>query len=125
VYRDGYRTIGFEPAAPGWRAVWEVEDGFVYQDLAGWLILEECRIRESSGFSYPIQDDLIGTDPLPEVIVHAACVDSGEVIDISEDSNLYAVLGPNDPRAEEMAQKHVMTQMAENLEARKDPAPPA
>ena len=89
-----YRTVGFQPAPPGWRAVWKDEKGgYIHQDLAGWVLLEEC--SEKNGQFVPLMGGW-DEEPLPEMEIHAACSEGGVIIDVSGDNNFYTVLGPNE-----------------------------
>lgn len=52
---SGWRTVGFHPAAPGWRAVYvdpEATDGYHVAEVPGWLIQERQVVHADDGLEW-------------------------------------------------------------------------
>lgn len=87
-YTD-YRTLGFQPAPPGWRTVWLDDQGIHIYPMPGWITQTEA---EYDGFSHEYLRD---TDYRNTVATRVE--DYGvEPIRVS-DGHFWFVLGPDEP----------------------------
>lgn len=101
IEQDVWRTIGFQPAPPGWRVWWLwLEDDrprTSSQALAGWLVMEKAR---QNGIGYVVADDNVEPGDRRRWVV-AAIHERGGGEGLDEAREAWMVLGPGDPEPDQ------------------------
>lgn len=114
-----WHTVGFQPAWPGWRAVYLGSEGRSVEPVAGWLT-QHHRLYD------PGTDRLIPDDePAEQRVIAGVCTDEVDLSVVSaEDGSglpgeLWVILGPGQDEPDQAAERRERDRLAEERRKRR------